>query len=249
MMGLLLWLAAAGYAGAFSAALLARRGRCRAERIHPLFAAGFTASVAAMLVHWLQAGHLPLTNVLDVLAAVAACGYPAWRFYRRHSASLLLPLLTSGMALLLVLGPAARAGAARPLSPMLDSPWFIPHIAAYMLAYALCLLAAGCAVAGLRGNRDEELHLADRCARHAFPLLTFGLLAGAFWAQTAWGDYWRWDPKEIWALITWLVYAAALHEAAPRRRAWWYVGGVAAILMTLFAVSFLKLFAGLHSYG
>ncbi|HNW93751.1 MAG TPA: cytochrome c biogenesis protein CcsA [bacterium] len=242
-------LAVAGYAGALALAVRAWRGCGRPEAVRLWFAAGFAANLVAIAVAGVRIGHLPLTNVGEVMMAVAACGYPAWRLYRRSIPAPLLPVLAAGMALLLGLHPALRGGAAKPLSPSLDSAWFIPHIAAYMLAYALCFLAAGFAAYGLWRRREVELQAADRFARHAFPLLTFGLLAGAFWAQAAWGDYWRWDPKENWALITWLAYAAGFHLPTARGRAGWYLAGAGAIMMTMLAVSFIKLFAGQHSYG
>ena len=84
-----------------------------------------------------------------------------------------------------------------------------------------------------------------------FFLLTVGIATGAVWAETAWGRYWSWDPKETWSLITWFIYAALLHARHlkgwhGRRIAWLAVLGFMAVLFTYFGVSFLL--SGLHSY-
>ena len=86
----------------------------------------------------------------------------------------------------------------------------------------------------------------------AFPLFTFAVIAGAIWAESAWGRYWGWDPKETWAFITWVVYAAYLHARATggwrgRRAAVIALVGYAAFLFNYFGVNIL--FSGLHSYG
>jgi cytochrome c-type biogenesis protein CcsB len=85
-----------------------------------------------------------------------------------------------------------------------------------------------------------------------FPLLTIGIISGAVWANDAWGSYWSWDPKETWAMITWLVYAAYLHARITvgwqgRKPAILAVTGFAAVWITYLGVNFLA--SGLHSYG
>ncbi len=85
-----------------------------------------------------------------------------------------------------------------------------------------------------------------------FLLLTVGIITGSVWANKAWGNYWSWDPKETWSLITWLVYAALLHSRAVRgwrgkKIAWFGIAGFACVLFTYFGVNFLL--SGLHSYA
>lgn len=102
------------------------------------------------------------------------------------------------------------------LMPALQSPWFVPHVIVYMFAYALL---TGAAIIGAKGllfiytGRDikDSLKYADNLVYIGFAFLTFGLLFGALWAKEAWGHYWTWDPKETWALITWLVYLLYIH--------------------------------------
>jgi cytochrome c-type biogenesis protein CcsB len=93
---------------------------------------------------------------------------------------------------------------------------------------------------------------AYRVLAFAFPLWTFAVIAGAIWAESAWGRYWGWDPKETWAFITWVIYAAYLHARstagwAGRRAAWIAVLGFAAFLFNFFGVNIF--ITGLHSYA
>ncbi|HET6213074.1 MAG TPA: cytochrome c biogenesis protein CcsA, partial [Micromonosporaceae bacterium] len=86
----------------------------------------------------------------------------------------------------------------------------------------------------------------------AFPIWTFGVAAGAIWAEAAWGRYWGWDPKETWAFISWVIYAGYLHaRATPSVRrpvaAWIAVAGWLTMMMNLFGVNIF--FVGFHSYG
>ncbi len=118
------------------------------------------------------------------------------------------------------------------LMPALQSPWFVPHVVVYLLAYALLTYAAALAgVAWWRGRADptgagvtRPLALAEISLWMGFGCLTLGLVAGAVWAKLAWGHYWTWDPKETWAFLTWAVYLAYLHLrrdwlTRPRRAA------------------------------
>lgn len=99
------------------------------------------------------------------------------------------------------------------LMPALQSPWFIPHVVSYMLAYAL-LASASLAVARsvyTKGSNETEFKKPMNLIYLGFVLLTIGMLLGAFWAKIAWGNYWAWDPKEVWALITWFFYLLVIH--------------------------------------
>lgn len=99
------------------------------------------------------------------------------------------------------------------LMPALQSAWFIPHVVVYMVAYALLASASISASAGLFGKTDTHTHITQAMllVYPGFALLTVGMLLGAFWAKFAWGSYWAWDPKETWALITWLFYLVVIH--------------------------------------
>ena len=94
------------------------------------------------------------------------------------------------------------------LVPALQSPWFKPHIIAYMLAYTLMASAAVIALYLLLRSRQGNL---DNLVRIGISLITIGMLFGALWAKEAWGHYWSWDPKETWAAITWFAYLVYVH--------------------------------------
>jgi cytochrome c-type biogenesis protein CcsB len=94
--------------------------------------------------------------------------------------------------------------------------------------------------------------LAYRTAAFGFPIWTFAIIAGAIWAQSAWGRYWGWDPKETWSFIVWVVFAAYLHARATagwrgRRAAWISLVGFAAMLFNFYVVN--TWVVGLHSYA
>ena len=173
-------------------------------------------------------------------------------------------LLTLGVAVTVLYTEAAQ------LVPALKSYWLVIHVFAAIVCAGAFTLAA--ATAGLslvrdraekRGNVEgflsaripdaERLRaLTNKTLAFAFPLWTFAVVAGAIWAENAWGRYWGWDPKETWAFITWVVYAAYLHA---RSTAGWRrnkasiiaIAGWAAFLMNYFGVNFLA--SSLHSYA
>jgi len=88
-----------------------------------------------------------------------------------------------------------------------------------------------------------------------FPFLTLGLLLGSWWGKLAWGDYWGWDPKELWSLVSWLVYVGYFHfrimygKKYPRANSLWVILGMTAIIITLLWVNLSKIFSGMHSYA
>ncbi len=105
------------------------------------------------------------------------------------------------------------------LMPALQSPYFPPHVIVYLLGYSISGASSLVAIRGLilyfkKVNADSIkslIPLADTLVYTGFSFLTFGLLLGALWAKQAWGHYWTWDPKETWALITWLSYLLYIH--------------------------------------
>jgi cytochrome c-type biogenesis protein CcsB len=166
---------------------------------------------------------------------------------------------------------------ASPLVPALQSYWLAIHVSAaassegvLMTSFVITVLylvrsrydrlaAAGeAAQSGWRavGARLPAAASLDKAAYRAvafaFPIYTFGVIAGAIWAEAAWGRYWAWDPKEVWAFIVWVVYAAYLHARATagwkgRAAAWINIAGFVAMTFNFFVVNVL--IAGLHSYS
>ena len=172
---------------------------------------------------------------------------------------------------LVVLGLASTAYVpAGPLVPALHSYWLVIHVAAVMIAGALFLIGTASSVlyivkerAEKRGsvgailNRFPSIAAMDRLAYRViavgFVMWTFGaLISGPIWAQYAWGRYWGWDPKEVWAFITWVVHAGYLHARATagwrgRRAALIALVGFATFLFSYYGVNIFV--PGLHSYA
>lgn len=101
------------------------------------------------------------------------------------------------------------------LMPALQSPWFIPHVIVYMVAYAFLGIAAILGFIGIirphAKNSERMIEITDKVVYAGFGFLSLGLIFGALWAKEAWGHFWTWDPKETWALLTWLVYLIYIH--------------------------------------
>ncbi len=252
LLGILIYAAMTLYALASVAGGLKRRSG------HASFAAAFASSLAAIVWRGISTGHIPLQNLFEVFLAMGALIYPLALLWSRlpNTAARLDPLLG-----FVVLFPAGFVfpEQPRPLPPALRSPLFIPHVMAYLIAYLLLFKAAVLAFGQLRARSTEDQRLLDesahRLAEWGYPALTLGLLLGAWWGKLAWGSYWHWDPKEMWALATWLVYTGYFHAArtlgpeARRVRAALLLVGFAAIVLTLTWVNLSRIFPGLHSYA
>ena len=218
-----------------------------------------TAALAAKLQ--LMIIQVPLSNFYESLIFFAWC-LPALSLlsFRRYLKGYLGAMVALLSTLLLAYASFGVDSQIKPLMPALKSNWLLIHVVTCFLGYAAFTLAFGAALLYLVKDRRPQARLPappqlDRLIYRAtvlgFLLLTFGILTGAVWAETAWGKYWSWDPKETWSLVTWLIYAALLHARLlkgwhGRRIAWLAVLGFMAVLFTYFGVSFLL--SGLHSY-
>ncbi|MCQ2246446.1 MAG: cytochrome c biogenesis protein CcsA [Bacteroidaceae bacterium] len=147
-----------------------------------------------------------------------------------------------------------------PLMPVLASPLLSIHVCVIMLAYSLlafCLfngITALCLQKMMHHNQIEQLHRISHLMLYpALFLLAAGIFIGAIWANVSWGRYWGWDPKEVWALITFMVYAMALHNKSikwfckPLHFHLYMVMAFLCVLITYFGVNFLL--GGMHSYA
>lgn len=159
------------------------------------------------------------------------------------------------------------------LPPALQSGWFIPHVITYFFAYGALTIAFFCAgiylanpslevskEAGFLGGGNRALVnlnfevMTYELIKFGFTMLTFGLVLGAVWAKFAWGDYWSWDPKENWALITWLIYFTYLHlrygkGAKGRVAAAFAAAGYLAVMFTYLGMKYLPTAqSSLHVY-
>ena len=95
--------------------------------------------------------------------------------------------------------------------PALQSIWFVPHVTVYMFSYALLGVSFILSLYGLIKSKHEILKVIDTLVYAGTAFFTTGMLIGALWAKEAWGAYWSWDPKESWALITWMLYLLYIH--------------------------------------
>ncbi len=146
---------------------------------------------------------------------------------------------------------------AQPPIPALRSLWLALHVTFAFIGEAFFVLSFAAAIGFFASGQPETRQQMDRLVATSigigYPVFTAGaLIFGAVWAETAWGSWWSWDPKETWALITWLIYTAYLHTRLVRRmRGSWSaalaIAGFAATVFTFFGVNYLM--AGLHSYG
>lgn len=259
-LGALIYVALAAYAGAF-VAHLARRPRTG----RTLLATGSAVALVALGWRWAETGHVPLQNLFEIFLVMSVAICPlAWccRRWLPAPAETLDPLLG-----FLVLFPVGFVFSAEPrdLPPALQSFLFVPHVAVYLAAYLLLARAALTAAPQLwqqTGHlpqigtlQSSIFNSSDRLARAGFPLLTAGLILGALWGKIAWGDYWHWDPKEMWSLATWLLYCGYFHFRAmtgaryARTCAALLVAGLVAIILTVTIVNIATMFSGMHSYA
>ena len=122
------------------------------------------------------------------------------------------------------------------LMPSLQSAWFIPHVTVYMFSYSLMGCAFLIGLVRLFKDSDSLLKAADTLVYIGVAFLTLGMLSGAIWAKSAWGHFWSWDPKETWALITWLVYLLYIHMRIYRKG-----GNVVFSILLIFAFACLQM--------
>ena len=254
--GLLIYAAMAGYLLAFVVMLSRQR-----KAGHILFLAGFLVGCAALAYRWVDVRHIPLQNLFEVFLCLGVLAYPISIFCNRV-------LRVGGIAAdmligVIVLFPAGFVFSAEPmqLPPALQSWLFGPHVLVYMLSYILMTKAAVQAAvtidraANTEGNLLSPEEATYRMVCAGFPLLTLGLVLGSIWGQNAWGDWWGWDPKELWSLASWLVYVGYFHfrymfgRRFPRINSLWAVVGLVVIIITLLWVNLSRLFPGLHSYA
>jgi len=140
-----------------------------------------------------------------------------------------------------------------PLIPALDSYWRAIHVPALLFSYGFFIIAGFTGCLYLLKQNSLSLEIIYKCISFGFPLLTFGIVTGALWANHAWGNLWQWDPKENLALMTWFIYGAYLHlqisqKVSNKVLAWISVLGIFAIYMTYLGINHFDL-GGLHSYG
>lgn len=206
-------------------------------------------------LRWYVGGRIPLSNGYETMLFMALCTLVlACLFRRRFPFTVPFGFLLSGFALLV-----AHLGQMNPqitpLMPVLVSPWLSMHVSLIMMSYALFAFIMLNGILALCIRRHERmLMLLSRLLLYpANFFLGAGIFMGAVWANVSWGRYWAWDPKEVWALITFLVYGMAFHSkslSAFRRPLFFHIYMIAAfltVLMTYFGVNYVL--GGMHSYA
>ena len=231
---------------------------------------GFTG----MLVRWYESylvgadvGHIPVSNLYEVFILFSMITALFYLYYEQQYATrqlgaFVLLVISAAVAFLLWYTVSRDAAEIQPLVPALQSWWMKIHVPANFIGYGTFSLAAMVGVAyllkakGYLADRLPSLEVLDDVMYKAiavgFAFFTIATILGALWAADAWGGYWSWDPKETWALIVWLNYAAWLHMRLMKGlrgqvAAWWALVG---LLVTSFAFLGVNMFlSGLHSYG
>lgn len=240
---------------------------------------GFAWSATAMgfiglLVRWYESyligtdvGHIPISNLYEVFVLFCITTallylYYEGRYATRKLGAFVLLIILAAVWFILWYTFDRGAHEIQPLVPALQSWWMKIHVPANFVGYGAFSIAAMVGIAYLLAEKGllkrvlPPAELMDdvmyKCIAIGFTFFTIATILGAMWAAEAWGGYWSWDPKETWALIVWLNYAAWLHMRLIKGLrgpilAWWAIVG---LLVTTFAFIGVNMFlSGLHSYG
>jgi cytochrome c-type biogenesis protein CcsB len=231
---------------------------------------GFTG----LMVRWYESyligadvGHIPISNLYEVFVLFCLITSVFYLYYEKHYqtralGAFVLLVISAAVGFLMWYSVARDAQQIEPLVPALQSWWMKIHVPANFIGYGSFALAAMVSVAyltkerGILADRLPSFDVLDdlmyKSIAVGFAFFTVATILGALWAAQAWGGYWSWDPKETWALIVWLNYAAWLHMRLMKGlrgsvAAWWALTG---LLVTTFAFLGVNMFlSGLHSYG
>jgi cytochrome c-type biogenesis protein CcsB len=234
---------------------------------------GALTHLGILVTRGLATDRLPWGNMYEfgtavVLVAVVAYTVLALRtqVLRHMGAFVLAPVVLAMVGIgLFLYAPAA------PLVAALRSSWLAIHVTSAILGFGVFLVSGIASLLYLLRARHEARgvddgtsvlgrlpaaatldRVAHRTAVFGFPIWTFAVIAGAIWAESAWGRFWGWDPKETWSFIAWVVYAAYLHARTTagwrgRPAAWVNVVGLVVMVFNLLFVNLVS--TGLHSYG
>ena len=230
--------------------------------------AGFVLHGVAFVARYFAAGYTPITSLFESLTFFAFAIVGVFLAFELRYNLRVLGAFVAPLAFAFSVFAAFMPGEVRALAPALNSYWLPVHVMLLFFGNAVFAVAFGAAIMYLLMEKElkrkklgaifkrlPSLDVLDdinyRCLTIGFPLLTLGIITGSIWAEYAWGSYWSWDPKEVWSLITWLLYAALLHGRLTvgwrgRKAAILAIVGFAAVLFTFLGVNLLL--PGLHTY-
>ncbi|MBR4911338.1 MAG: cytochrome c biogenesis protein CcsA, partial [Bacteroidales bacterium] len=217
---------------------------------------------AVFILRWIAGGHVPMAGSFDSmnLLALSIC-IITLLMSRKYEMALPAGLMMTGFVLLVQMMGGSNPPITH-LMPVLSSPLLSLHVTVIMIAYALLffIMLNGISAVIVRFTQPSNTQYLERLRDismimlyPAVALLAAGIFIGAVWANISWGNYWSWDPKEVWALITLLVYAAPLHNTlwkSFQKPMFFHIYGIIAflsVLITYFGVNFLL--GGMHSYA
>ncbi len=240
--------------------------------------AGVGVETAAIFLRWYESyqmgiGRAPLTNLYESLVFFALTIAVVYLIMERKFGIKTAGAFVTPFPFLIMAYASLNPNEIQPLVPALQSNWLISHVVTCFIGYAAFAVSFGVSFLYLFKVRAErgpakskkgdtllaylpESDLLDEVGYKTiaigFPLLTIGIITGAFWANVAWGTYWSWDPKETWSLIVWLIYAAYLHARITKgwkgkKAALLSIVGFSATLFCYLGVNLIL--SGLHSYG
>lgn len=232
---------------------------------------GLAGNTAGIILRWIESyqmgiGHAPLSNLYESLVFFSWTILIIYLFVERKYKNRTIGAFVTPLAFFAMAYASLHNNSIQPLIPALKSNWLIAHVITCFIGYAAFAIAFGTSWMYLIKKRDTkgkslllkrfpEENIIDELTYQmimlGFLFLSIGIITGAVWANSAWGRYWGWDPKETWSLITWFIYATVLHAKMMRgwhgkKIAYLSMAGFAAVLFTYFGVNWLP---GLHSYG
>ncbi len=214
---------------------------------------GFNAVV--VIINWMHNGYVPFVSMYQVLTFLGCCFTFCLLFVWKVQKERFSAPIFSLMAGVVMIGTLIMDGTLIwHFVPALQSPWFVPHVFCYMLSYSLCTVASVLSVVWIcvPSHRKEIDNSIYRLVMLAFPFMTAGMLMGAIWANEVWTEFWSWDAKENWALITWLFYTLYLHCRRHRSLVkFCHVCTLLGLLALFMAFQGVNLFGagGVHAYS
>jgi cytochrome c biogenesis factor len=181
----------------------------------------------------------------------------AWALFQKYKWKWIIPYSSLISIVFLIINVIFLENFAKELLPALQSIWFVPHVLVYMFAYAMFGVTTLISAKVLWFKKDSDFNnftlTIDRLIYTGFAFLTLGLLFGAIWAKEAWGHYWTWDPKEVWAMITCLSYLLYIHYSklikSEKINAYILITAFVFLLICWFGINYLPIAKeSIHTY-